>query len=110
MSKPNTKEDKYMGELSYRGKLYRWIIIDVINHPDGLILPSWIMFIYAILFPLKYFYYRISKGEGYQVESDTWKIHGYTFSSEFFIHLAYGGDDSFKIVSRDNGIITVKKE
>ena len=93
-----------------RARFYRWLIKNVAKTPEGEILPSWVQWVWRLLFPAKALYYRIDKMEGYQPRTDTWHIHGYEFSAPFFHHLAHGGDEMFKIISRENGIISFERQ
>lgn len=90
-------------------KFYRWLITNIAKTPEGNILPLWIRCIWMLLFPIKAFYYRIERNEGYQPITDTWKIQGNEFSGQFFQHLERCANDSFRIVTRSNGTITIER-
>ena len=94
---------------SIRIRFYHWIIKNIAKTPEGEMLPYWVTWLWKLIFPIKAIYYRIEKSEGYQLRTNTWKIRGHEFSSPFFDHLVCGNDDKFKIISRENGIITIEK-
>lgn len=50
--------------------------------PEGMIIPAWALTVRAVLYPLDFFYWRMSRVTGYQWQSDTWLINGVTYSGE----------------------------
>ena len=48
--------------------------------PEGMILPWWALAVRAVMYPLDFFYWRMSKATGYQWQNDTWLIEGVTYS------------------------------
>jgi hypothetical protein len=76
--------------------------------PAGQILPWWALGIRAVLFPIDTFYWRLSSNIGYQVESDTWLIHGVRYSGASLHALADAQGEIFRI-SREGDTVTVER-
>jgi len=51
------------------------------------VLPTHMMVLYAILFPLDFFYWKYSKAVGYDMTTDRWTIAETEFSDTFFYHI-----------------------
>jgi hypothetical protein len=62
-----------------RNTIWRWFVRNV---PEGMVLPWWALVIRSVLFPLDFFFWRMSKTRGYQWQTDTWLIEGVTYSAE----------------------------
>lgn len=58
------------------------------NIPEGQILPRWALAVRAVLFPLQFFYWRMSGHIGYQWDRDVWLIDGICFSGSSLCNLA----------------------
>lgn len=91
-----------------RLRLFDWILKKV-KHPDGMVLPFWLRCLHCLLFPIQFFYYTVGNKHGYQLMTDTWIIHGKSYSDALFRHFTIGGDETFKIVKRDNDTITIQR-
>lgn len=65
--------------------------------PEGMILPWWALMVRAVLFPLDFFYWRMSKARGYQWQSDTWIIEGVTYSGEALRRLAKAQGEIYRV-------------
>lgn len=94
--------------MKYKLKFWWWFLKNIAKHPPEMIFPNWIRCIQFLLFPIKTLVYMQSKGDGYQWESNTWKIHGVEFSDDFFIHFAISENEMFKYIRRENGCITIE--
>jgi hypothetical protein len=75
------------------------------NIPVGQILPKWAIAVRAILFPLDFFFWRMSQVKGYQWETDTWLIEGVHYSNEVFRSLADSAGELYQV--RREGKIVV---
>lgn len=95
-------------EYGLRLRFHRWLL-KVSGVPENEKLPRWLIFCFALLFPIQYLVIKAGKNHGFQAETDTWKVFGKEFTSEFFLHMAFGSDEVFRIVSRENGLITIEK-
>jgi len=51
----------------------------------------------AILFPLDFFFWRMSQTRGYQYESDTWMIEGVRYSGDALRWLAKAQGETYRV-------------
>ena len=72
--------------------------------PEGMILPWWALTVSAILYPINFAYWKLSKSRGYNPEYDYWLIEGVKYSSRSLKMLSKSGGRAFK-VTRSNDII-----
>ena len=78
------------------------------NHPQGFILPMRLVLVRAVLYPLDFFYWKMSKTRGYEVESDTWIIYGVRYSSAALMALASAQGETFRI-TRSGDCVTIER-
>jgi hypothetical protein len=78
------------------------------NIPEGQILPTWAVLIRALLYPLDFFYWRMSQTRGYQWQSDTWLIEGVTYSGQALRWLAQAKGETYR-VTRKGGVLTLER-
>lgn len=76
--------------------------------PAGTILPWWLMAIRAILFPLDFFYWRMSLTRGYQLRTDTWIIHGVKYADQVFCLFSDAEGETYRIW-RTGDVITLER-
>lgn len=88
-------------KLSWRKRFWNFLRKDVMKIAQGQILPWYGISAFAVLFPLRFLYWRVTRDEGYMVEINAWKIHGQLFSDELFEHLAVGDGRKFRMVNRE---------
>lgn len=74
----------------------------------GCILPWWALAVHAVLFPLRMFYWAMSRAEGYQFRTDTWLIEGVEYSGEALVILANSQGVVYRI-DRVNGVVTLTR-
>lgn len=67
------------------------------NVPEGMILPWWALTVRAVLYPLDFFYWRMSKTKGYQWEKDTWLIEGVTYSRSALRLLSKATGETYRV-------------
>jgi hypothetical protein len=60
-------------------------------------MPWWALTVRAILYPLDFFYWRMSRATGYQFETDTWIIEGVTWSASALRFLAHADGDIIRV-------------
>ena len=89
-----------------RNKFWRWVCR---NLPKGQLLPWWAICLRATLFPVDYFFWKMSGGRGYQIQSDSWIIHGVTYSDHFFRYLKNADSDKVYRIHRDGDSITMEE-
>ena len=77
--------------------------------PEGQILDGWQLAVRAVLFPLDFFYWRMSMTRGYRWQDDTWLIHGVRFSSESLRRLSKNDGRLLKVVCRDGELVTIEQ-
>lgn len=99
-----------MNKLKLKSKLWFWFMGTVIKYPEGDMYNLPMRILFTIIFPIKVLYYRIQKQEGYQLRNDTWIIHGIEYSDAIFKHFTFGDDKSYKIIKREDGIITIQTQ
>lgn len=78
-------------------------------HTVGTLLPWWLVAIRAVLFPLSFFYWRLSKHNGYQYETDSWLIHGVRYSGDFFRTFSLPSGDRVFRFARENETIIIEQ-
>ena len=76
--------------------------------PEGMILPWWALTVRAVLFPLDFFYWRMSQTRGYQWEKDAWLIEGVTFSGAALRNLAAAQGETYR-VKRTGETVTLER-
>ena len=76
--------------------------------PEGQILSPWLLSVRAILFPLDFFYWRMSMTRGYRLEDDTWLIEGIRFPSHSLSNLSKMDGSLLKVVCKEDGIVKIK--
>jgi len=76
--------------------------------PEGMILPWWALAIRAVLFPLDFFYWRMSLTRGYQWQSDTWLIEGVTYSGRALRIFAKAQGQTY-LVTRSGSVVTLER-
>ena len=76
--------------------------------PEGTIIPWWALSVRAVLFPLDFFYWRMSKTTGYQCQNDTWLINGVTYSAEALRRMAKAHGETYR-VTRTGETVTLER-
>lgn len=76
--------------------------------PEGMILPWWALTVRAALFPLDFFYWRMSQTRGYQWQNDTWLIEGVTYSGTALRYLAKAQGEMYR-VTRTGETVTLER-
>lgn len=76
--------------------------------PEGMILPWWALTVRAFLYPLDFFYWRMSRQIGYQLETDTWLIEGVTYSGSALRLLAKAQGETYR-VTRTGDTVTLER-
>lgn len=85
--------------------------LEITGHNPGEMLRRHQRIVYTVLFPIRSLHYSVERKEGYQVDKNTWIIHGVEYSDELFRHFAYGGDETFRIIKRDSsGTPVIQRE
>ena len=82
-----------------RNRLWMWATKRL---PEGCLLPWWAVVIRAILYPLDFFYWKMSGSRGYQPQTDTWIIEGVRFSRRGLAYLLRADDWVFRVKRRGN--------
>lgn len=78
------------------------------NVPEGMILPWWALTVRAALYPLEFFYWRMSKQTGYQWQNDTWLINGVTYSGKALRLIAKAQGETYR-VTRAGETVTLEQ-
>ncbi len=75
--------------------------------PEGQILPTWAIALRAVLFPLEFFHWYMTRARGYQFESDTWLIHGVRYSDRALHRLSKSNGEIYRI-NRTGDVVTLE--
>ena len=78
------------------------------NVPEGMILPWWALTVRAALYPLEFFYWRMSQRIGYQWQNDTWLINGVTYSGEALRLIAKAQGETYRVM-RTGETVTLER-
>jgi hypothetical protein len=73
-----------------------------------MILPWWALSVRAVLYPLEFFYWRMSQQTGYQWQNDTWLINGVTYSGESLRWMAKAQGETYR-VTRTGETVTLER-
>jgi hypothetical protein len=73
-----------------------------------MLLTRWLLTARAILYPLDFFYWRMSLNRGYQIETDTWKIYGVRYSGSSLRWLAKAQGETYR-VTRNGETVTLER-
>jgi len=76
--------------------------------PEGMILPWWALAVRAVLYPLDFLFWRMSRTRGYQCENDTWLIEGVTYSAKALRWMARAQGEVYR-VTRTGETVTLEK-
>lgn len=99
-----------MKPLTLKEKFWWWYVFDVIKHPEGEVYSLHLKIFFTILFPIKAIRYTGETKEGYQWLEDTWLINGMRYSGVLFRHFAYGDDCWYKVIKREDGVVTIERK
>lgn len=75
---------------------------------EGSLLPTWLLAVRALLFPLDFFYWRMSKTRGYQLDRDVWLIEGVEYSGVCMRYFAEADGEVFRVV-RTGPTVTLER-
>ena len=64
---------------------------------EGEILPWWARWVWATLYPVDFFYWRVGQTTGYQPDRDVWLIKGVTYSGSALRRLAKAQGETYRI-------------
>ena len=78
------------------------------KQPEGMLLPWWLLTVRAILYPLDFFYWKLSRTRGYQLETDIWHIEGVKYSGAALRALANAQGEIYKI-TRTGDVVTLER-
>ena len=92
-----------------RRKFFWWFVYNVAKYEEGKVLNLPLKILHFIFMPLLTIHYQIGKRDGYQWQSNVYIIHGMTYSEPLFKHFAYGDDCWYRVIKRENGIITIER-
>lgn len=76
--------------------------------PPGVIMPKWAVIVRAVLYPMEFFYWKMSSNTGYRIENDTWLICGMAYSGAMFRLLAKAQGEVYRI-TRIDGVVTMER-
>ncbi len=92
--------------MKARDKLWRYATR---NLNEGEILPRRFWWLKAVLYPLRFFYWRMGQDWGYQYERDAWRIDGVDFSRRMLSMLGHADGEVYRIYTeRDCDRVVVR--
>lgn len=95
--------------MTIRQRIWLWLCR---NRQEGTRLSRGLLVARALLFPLDFFYWRMEKTRGYDIETDTWRINGVEYSGNSLMLLAtQAGDGRLFFIKRHRewGCLVVTK-
>ena len=72
---------------------------------EGCVLPWWALVVRAILYPIDFVYWQMSRTRGYQVLTDTFLIDGVKFSARTLRRLANAKGEAFRFTRAGDMVI-----
>lgn len=81
---------------SFRAELWHNILEDLGPEP-GCYLPSWLVVVHCILFPLDGLRHWLKQSQGYDLMLNQWTIYGVKYSDAFFYHMSRASGQVFRI-------------
>lgn len=88
-----------------RRAIWKWLLI---RHPEGIVLPRWLLIARVVLYPLDFFYWRMSQTRGYQWQTDTWLIEGVAYSAQALRWMAKAQGEIYRI-RRTGDTVTLER-
>jgi hypothetical protein len=98
-----------MGKMSVRSRFFWWLVYRVLKYEEGKMLNLPLKVLHFIFMPLLTIHYQMQKHHGYQWHKNTWIIHGMEYSDLLFKHFAVGDDSLYRVIRRDDGIVTIQR-
>lgn len=98
----------FISFLNTKEKFWKWFYEKILKIEIGTKLNKWQLIIFFILFPIKAIRFYPSKQNGFDVREMVWYVNGMKIYQDFFNHIAFG-QDWFKIIKREDGIVTIKR-
>jgi hypothetical protein len=84
-----------------RNRIWAWATSGL---QQGQILPMWALCVRAVLFPLDFFYWRMSKVMGYDWRTDSLIIDGVRYDCAAFRLLSKANGETYRITRRGNRV------
>jgi len=78
------------------------------RHNEATVLSKPLLILRAILYPLDFFYWKMSDRRGYQWESDTWIIGGIKYTGATLRALSEAKGEVYKITAK-NGCVNLER-
>ena len=76
--------------------------------PEGAFNPLWITVIYHILFPVQWWFYKVT-GVQYEARYDTYVIRGIRLTGEVFEMFKGEVGSRFEVVKSVDGLVTIRR-
>ena len=93
-----------------RQTVFRWVVRDVFNQPEGVILSQWFIVLRFILFPLQSIRWWLNDGEGYNILTGTWRINNTDFNNDFLLDLSNNTGYWYRVTKDSKGRLTVESK
>lgn len=90
-----------------RRRIFNYIVREIAKQPECMRLPRWAQVLRCMFFPLISLIYWGKKQNGYDLETDTWKIRGVTISGCYVDRITQVGV-KVEVVKVKNGCVTLK--
>lgn len=84
-------------------------VLDYVDTPIGMRLPTWVLAVRAILYPLDFFYWKLDRLRGYQADKDSLIVEGLEYPVEIFRELrrSRGGVYEIKVDKEGRVILNI---
>lgn len=76
--------------------------------PLGQLLPVWLLAVRALLYPIEFLQWRITRWHGWQYETDEYRLYGIRFSQPAIRALADADGEVYRITRRGE-VVTLER-
>lgn len=97
-----------LGKIMEKHRHRLWLnIMEDLGPPEGCVIPTWLVCVYMLLFPLQGLRWIIDRHMGFDPLRMVWTIHGIDYSDRIFHRLAIADGVLYRFVTV-NKVLTVE--
>lgn len=78
------------------------------GQPDNILLPWWLLVVFALLYPGDFIFWQATKARGYHWPTNSWRINGVLFSAKALKELADARGEYYR-VGLDGEYVTIER-